>query len=55
MPSNLQASLAFAQFKRINSLINKKKIILKLYKKNLLDIEDISLNPEPRHIVNGCL
>ncbi len=54
MPSNLQASLAYAQFKRINELIDKKRYLLHLYKKNLSDISDLQFNLENEKIFNGA-
>ena len=53
MPFNLQAALGYGQFQRIKELINKKRWLLKEYKKHLSDIEDIQFNYEPKHIVNG--
>ena len=38
MPSNLQASLAYAQFQRIDELIDRKRYFLHSYKERLADI-----------------
>jgi perosamine synthetase len=54
MPFNVQAALGYAQFKRINELVGKKRWILNSFKDRLSDIPDIQLNPEPEHIVNGA-
>ncbi|MDG2252937.1 MAG: DegT/DnrJ/EryC1/StrS family aminotransferase [Methylophilaceae bacterium] len=54
MPFNLQAALGYAQFKRIDELVGKKRWILNGFKERLADIPDIFLNPEPSHIVNGA-
>ena len=53
MPSNLQASLAYAQFKRIDELIEKKRYLFHKYKEELSDIENIQLNIENEDIYNG--
>jgi len=54
MPFNVQAALGYAQFKRINELVEKKRWILKGYKDRLSDIPDIQMNSEPKHIINGA-
>jgi perosamine synthetase len=54
MPFNVQAALGYAQFKRINQLVEKKRWILKSYKERLSDIPDIQMNSEPEHIINGA-
>tara|TARA_B100000795_G_scaffold178503_1_gene135018 strand:+ start:56117 stop:57235 length:1119 start_codon:yes stop_codon:yes gene_type:complete len=54
MPFNVQAALGYAQFKRINELVGKKRWILKGFKERLSDIPDIKMNPEPEHIINGA-
>ncbi len=53
MPSNLQASLAYAQFKRVDELVERKRWIWKTFAKHLADVPDILLNPEPGNIING--
>ncbi|MBI4031694.1 MAG: DegT/DnrJ/EryC1/StrS family aminotransferase [Proteobacteria bacterium] len=53
MPSNLQASLAYAQFKRIDELVERKRWIWKTFRSYLKDIPDLYLNPEPRNVYNG--
>jgi perosamine synthetase len=53
MPFNVQAALGYAQFKRIEELIHKKRWIWKGYCERLADINDILLNPEPPNVVNG--
>ena len=54
MPFNIQAALGYAQFLRIDELVNKKRWILNGFKERLKHIEDIQLNPEPLNIVNGA-
>jgi perosamine synthetase len=53
MPTNLQASLGYAQFQRIDELINKKRELLHLYKEQLTDIEDLQFNLETDEVFNG--
>jgi perosamine synthetase len=54
MPFNVQAALGYAQFKRIDELVDKKRWILHGFKERLNDIPDLLLNPEPKHVVNGA-
>ena len=54
MPFNVQAALAYAQFQRIDELVGKKREQLNMYRERLVDIEDISMNPEPEGGVNGA-
>jgi perosamine synthetase len=51
--SNIQAAIGCAQMERIEELINRKRNILKLYKKNLEIIDGITMNPEPKETING--
>jgi perosamine synthetase len=53
MPNNLQASMAWAQFQRIEELIERKRYLLHRYKGNLKDIPDLQFNIETDDIVNG--
>ena len=53
MPSNLAASLGYAQFLRINELVSKKQWIWKTYFDNLNDMPDISLNPIQKNVTNS--
>jgi perosamine synthetase len=54
MPSNVQAALGYAQFKRVDELIGKKRWIYNLYREKLSDLADIQLNPEPEGVINGA-
>ncbi len=54
MPFNLQAALGYAQFQRIEELVAKKRWLLAQYRSRLAGIEDIQLNAEPEHVVNGA-
>lgn len=54
MPFNLQASLGYAQFQRIEELIISKRNLLAEYEKNLAEVNDIYLNPEPPEGRNGA-
>lgn len=53
MPFNVQAALGYAQFKRIDQLVARKRHILQEYKRRLADIPDLAFNPEPPGGVNG--
>lgn len=53
MPFNVQAALGYAQFQRIDELVEKKRSIWKGFKKRLENIPDIFLNPEPKYVTNG--
>ena len=54
MPSNLLASLGYAQFLRLDELVNKKRSIWHLYQKLLSSIKGIQLNPEPNDVYNSA-
>ncbi len=53
MPFNIQAAIGYAQFQRVDELVDKKRWILQEYKKHLGDISDLYFNPEPEGGVNG--
>ena len=53
MPFNLQAALGYAQFQRLEELVERKRWIWKSYVERLSDIPDLYLNPEPPHVHNG--
>ena len=53
MPSNVQAALGYAQFQRIDELVDKKRWIWEGFRNRLSDIRDILLNPEPAGVRNG--
>jgi len=53
MPSNLQGSLAWAQFQRIDELVDRKRYLLHRYKENLSDIDDLQFNMETDDVYNG--
>jgi perosamine synthetase len=53
MPFNLQAALGYAQFKRLDELVGKKREIWQMYKERLADIEDIEFNAEPEGVFNS--
>lgn len=54
MPFNLQAALGYAQFQRIEELVEKKRTIWNGYRNRLSEIPDILMNPEPEYIKNGA-
>ena len=47
MPFNLQAAMGYAQFQRLDELVQKKRWIFDQYKLRLADIDDIRFNAEP--------
>lgn len=53
MPSNVQAALGYAQFLRIEELVEAKRKIWKGLCQRLSDIPDLLLNPEPINVKNG--
>ena len=52
--SNIQAAIGCAQMERIDSLILRKREILRFYKEKLLKLPGVSMNSEPEGIVNGA-
>jgi perosamine synthetase len=44
--SNVQAAIGLAQIERIDELVDRKREIFSFYKKELKDLEGVSLNPE---------
>lgn len=52
--SNIQAAIGCAQMERIESLIRRKREILRRYKELLAPFPGVSLNPEPAGIENGA-
>ncbi|MGF1610061.1 MAG: DegT/DnrJ/EryC1/StrS family aminotransferase [Kiloniellales bacterium] len=53
MPFNLQAALGYAQFQRIDELVERKRWIFRQFAERLADIPDLLLNPEPAEVRNG--
>jgi perosamine synthetase len=53
MPFNIQAALGYAQFQRLDELVDKKRWIWKGYRDRLADIPDLQFNPEPGNTRNG--
>jgi len=53
MPSNLLASLGYAQFLRLDELVEKKRWIWKSFQEHLSDVPDLHFNPEPEGVYNG--
>lgn len=54
MPSNPQAALVYAQFRRLEGIIEKKRWILHKYKEKLADIPDLQFNEESEEVYNGA-
>ena len=53
MPFNVQAALGYAQFQRLEELVNIKRWIWKSFKENLSVIDDIEFNIENNETYNG--
>lgn len=54
MPFNVQAAIGYAQLKRIEKLIEIKRLTLEQYRRQLGDIVDLQLNSEPPAGRNGA-
>ena len=52
--SNIQAAIGCAQMERIEDLVERKRQVLAYYREKLDCLSGISLNPEPKGIVNGA-
>ncbi|MFN7662604.1 MAG: DegT/DnrJ/EryC1/StrS family aminotransferase [Alphaproteobacteria bacterium] len=53
MPTNLLASLGYAQFLRLDELVAKKRWIWEKFKEYLSEVPDLHLNPEQENVFNG--
>ncbi|PJI41915.1 DegT/DnrJ/EryC1/StrS aminotransferase family protein [Ferrovibrio sp.] len=53
MPFNMQAALGYAQFQRINELVERKRWIWRGYKSRLVDLNGLLWNPEPSGVTNS--
>lgn len=53
MPSNLAASLGYAQFQRLDELVDKKRWIWKAFQEQFAGINDLHFNPEPDNVYNS--
>lgn len=54
MPSNMAASLGYAQLKRVEELIQKKRDLLEFYRDYFKSIPNVTVNPEPPEGRNGA-
>jgi perosamine synthetase len=54
MPCNLLASLGYAQFQRVEELIQAKRHLLQRYRQAFADVPDVYLNPDPPGGRNGA-
>ncbi|PIO08392.1 DegT/DnrJ/EryC1/StrS family aminotransferase [Candidatus Pacearchaeota archaeon CG10_big_fil_rev_8_21_14_0_10_34_12] len=54
MPNNLGAAMGYAQFTRLNEILNKKRWILEQYKKQFKGVADLHLNVDSSEIRNGA-
>jgi perosamine synthetase len=52
--SNIQAAIGCAQMQRINELTSRKRESLSIYRQELAQLPEISINPEYEGIVNGA-
>ena len=53
MPSNLAASVGYAQFQRVDDLVARKREIFHSYKERLAGIPDLQFNMETEDVYNG--
>jgi perosamine synthetase len=53
MPFDVQAALGYAQFQRLDELVNKKRWIWQSYMKNLADVPGLTFNAEPQDVFNS--
>lgn len=54
MPCNLLASLGYAQFQRVEELVQAKRHLLQRYRQAFADVPDVYLNPDPPGGRNGA-
>jgi perosamine synthetase len=54
MPCNLLGSLGYAQFQRVEELVQAKRHLLERYRQAFADVPDVYLNPEPPEGRNGA-
>ena len=52
--SNIQAAIGCAQMERIDSLMQRKREILAMYREKLANFPGIAMNPEPEGTTNGA-
>jgi perosamine synthetase len=52
--SNIQAAIGCAQIERIAELTRRKREVFSYYRKHLIAISELSMNPEPEDTVNGA-
>lgn len=52
--SNIQAAIGSAQMERIDELINRKREIFSIYKKEFSKLLDIQINPQPKGTIIGA-
>ncbi len=54
MPCNLLGSIGYAQFQRLEELVQAKRHLLERYRQAFADVPDVYLNPEPHEGRNGA-
>ena len=52
--SNIQAAIGCAQMERIEGLTQRKREVFREYREHLEKLPGVSMNPEPRGIINGA-
>jgi len=52
--SNIQAAIGCGQMERIDELINRKREIFSFYREQLIEFQEVSMNPEPKDTINGA-
>ncbi len=52
--SNIQAAIGCAQMERIHELIKRKREILEYYRDAVVNITEVSINPQPDGTINGA-
>jgi perosamine synthetase len=53
MPFNIQAALGYAQFQRLDELVERKRWIWRAYREKLADVPELFFNPEPEDVYNS--
>ncbi len=52
--SNIQAAIGCGQMERIEELVSRKRYILDCYRRELLCVDGVRMNPEPSGTINGA-
>jgi perosamine synthetase len=54
MPSNFQGAMAWAQFQRVDELVDRKRHFLTAYKQGLRNVPDLQFNVDSETVYNGA-